>query len=483
MFGRMGAAGLTEQVVAYQNLASLRGQIVDIICGSIFLFIGLAACSIAGIRGRSGVRFFALLGVWSAMYGAMQLTQQEVMLAISPHWLQAIAPLVNTMLTYLIVVAAALAFRELSLGRARMFLLLCALVGLAIAIGGLTFYLVTGSTDRLIRYNNLLAALLLAVLTVIVAVPALSKKYLVLPERGVLAAGTLLFAMEALFVNLARPLGFDSPRVLDHLGFAIFLFSLGYGGLQMVFASERRLLSIEHELRIARDIQKAILPDRAPDLDHVRVHATYRPMTAVAGDFYDFIPVDRKHVGVLVADVSGHGVPAALFASMINVAIQWVEPCACDPKAVLTGLNRSLSCQLRGQLISAAYLWLDTEKQQALYSAAGHPPLLRWREGRLDRITSNGLLFGVNAETDGYPVCTIPLRSGDRFLLYTDGVTEPENAHGDAFGDFRLEQVVRDNHDRPASELSERLLSALQLWQPHSPSQQDDITLLVVDVV
>ena len=461
----------------------MRGQIVDIICGSVFVFIGLAAASIAVVRRRSGARLFLLLGVWSAMYGAMQLTQQSIVLQISPHWLQTVAPGANATMTYLVVVAAGLVFRELSLGRFRHLIDAFVLAGLAIAIGGVAFYFATGDNGRLIRYNNLLAAGLLTTLMVVLVVPRFSKKYLVLSNRGVLAIGTLLFAMEALFVNLLRPLGLNSPHLFDHLGFAIYLFSLGYSGLQLVFANERRLLSIEHELTIARDIQNAILPDCAPELDHLRVSTTYRPMTAVAGDFYEFIPVDRERLGVLVADVSGHGVPAALFASMIKVAVQSVAPCACDPKAVLSGLNRTLSGQVRGQLISAAYLWLDTEKRQALYSAAGHPPLLLWRKDKLQHIESNGLLFGVNAGSDGYPVCTIPILAGDRFLLYTDGITEPENAHGDAFGDSRLEQVIRVNHDRPPSELSAQLLSELRRWQPDSLTQKDDITLLVVDVV
>ena len=82
---------------------------------------------------------------------------------------------------------------------------------------------------------------------------------------------------------------------------------------------------------------------------------------------------------------------------MIKVAMQSVVTCADDPAAVLRGLERSLSEQLRDQFVSAAYLWLDTENRKALYSAAGHPPLLRWREGKLERIESNGLLFGVKS--------------------------------------------------------------------------------------
>ena len=77
----------------------------------------------------------------------------------------------------------------------------------------------------------------------------------------------------------------------------------------------------------------------------------------------------------------------------------------------------------------------------------------------------------------------LPIRPGDRFLLYTDGVVEPENALGDAFGDLRLEEVIRENQNRPPAELSEELLSEIRKWQPASATQQDDITLIVVDMV
>jgi serine phosphatase RsbU (regulator of sigma subunit) len=82
-----------------------------------------------------------------------------------------------------------------------------------------------------------------------------------------------------------------------------------------------------------------------------------------------------------------------------------------------------------------------------------------------------------------YPVCDLPIRSGDRFLLYTDGVIEPENARGDCFGDRKLEEVVRNNQSRPPSEMSDQLLSEIRLWQPAELGQQDDITLIVIDVV
>ena len=117
-----------------------------------------------------------------------------------------------------------------------------------------------------------------------------------------------------------------------------------------------------------------------------------------------------------------------------------------------------------------------------MYSAAGHPPLLRWRKGKLERIESNGLLLGVIADPE-YPVCDLPIEPGDRFLLYTDGVIESENSSGDLFGEKRLEQVVHNNQGLSPSELPDELLSEIQIWQSASLAQQDDITLIVIDVV
>ena len=460
----------------------LRDRVADIILGTLFLFGGFAACGIALMRRRRGVRILIWLGIWSAMYGAQPLTDSLAVLALLPHWFQASLPYLDTVIMYLILVVALLAFLDLTTGKMRLFIQAMISVGLAIGLAGIGFFIFTGSNDKLLPYNQLLATCSLLVLTTVVAVPRLSRKFLVIPDRSVLAVGTLVFAMEALYVNVARPLGYRTPHILDSLGFAVLLFSFGYVALQMVFASERRLLSIENELAIAREIQTSILPSSSPELKNLRITAAYRPMTAVAGDFYEFIPLDENRVGVLVADVSGHGVPAALIAAMIKVALQSVVPCAHDPREVLRGLNRSLSGQLHGQFVTAAYLLIDTQNRKALYSSAGHPPLIRSRGSKLERIESNGIVFGVKPDPD-YPVCDMPISPGDRFLLYTDGVIEPENASGDSFGDCMLDQVVRNNQSRPPSELVDQLLFEIRQWQPASEAQQDDITLVVIDVV
>ncbi|MGA8185995.1 MAG: PP2C family protein-serine/threonine phosphatase [Terriglobia bacterium] len=465
-----------------QALAVLRSQFTDIVFGTVFLLVGFAACGIAAMYRRSGVRVLVFLGVWSAMYGARPLADSMTKMGILPHWFQAGVPYMDTVILYLILVVATLAWMELTAGKLRSFLKVVTVVGMVIGLAGIVYFIFTGVDDRLILYNHLLATCSLAVLVTVVAVPGLSRKFLVIQDRGVLLVGTLVFAVEALYVNLSRPLRYPSSSLWDDLGFAVLLFSFGYVALRNVIGNQWRLQAIEKELAIAREIQTAIIPSHTPELSNLRITAAYRPMTYVAGDFYDFISVDQHRVGLLVADVSGHGVPAALIASMIKVATRSIVPCAHDPREVLRGLNRALSGQLRNQFVTASYLWIDTENHTALYSAAGHPPLLRWREGKLERIESNGLLFGVMPEPD-YPVCDMPIIPGDRFLLYTDGLTEPENSRGIPFGDRKLEQVIRRNQSCPASDLADQLFAEIRDWQPATDTQQDDITLIIADVI
>ena len=464
-------------------LETLRGEVVDIVLGTIFLSIGATACAIAAIRWRRGVRILLWWGIFSGLYGLQTLVQTPAVLAVQPHALKPAAPYVSTAVMYLLLVSALFAWRELTLGKLRFLTQLEIFAGLAIALAGIGTFVLGGPDDKWMFYNSLLAVFAMLVLLTVVLVPKFSK-LLVITNHRILTAATLIFALEVLYTNLSRVLHYHVLPMVASLGFAALLFSLGYVALEILFTNERRLLSLETELETARQIQSSILPAMVPELENLRIAASYHPMTAVAGDFYQFVRSDNNHLGVLVADVSGHGIPAALISSMIKVAMHSVAVHADDPAQVLGGLNRILSSEAHGQFASAAYVWIDTENHNALYSAAGHPPLLCWRDTRaeMQRIESNGLLFGVEPDSE-YPVCSVPLEPSDRFLLYTDGVTETENAAGEAFGDRQLERVVCNNRLQPASELSLQVLSELQRWRPAAVNQQDDITLIIVDVL
>ena len=468
-----------------QAQAKFIGEVIKLITGTSFIVIGMVALVVAAIRRRAGGALAVfLLGIWSAIYGIQRLNDCDFLIALLPHWMQLCIPYSHALITYLTLVAGALTFRELTVGRLRQFATLQAFTAILIAVFGIGRFVLTGEEYWLLRLNNLVAAIGCIVLLTFFMVPSLSRQYVVVKDRRVMLAGIILFGVEALVTNLLHPLGYHPDAIWDDIGFLVFLSSLAYVALQQVSTSERRLLAIENELAVARQLQFSILPTTTPQLRNLRIASVYEPMTEVAGDFYEYLPVDEYRTGFLVADVSGHGVPAALIASMIKVAVQSVVSFAEDPSELLRRLHDILSAQLQGQFVSVAYLWIDAERRIARYSAAGHPPLLCWCAacGKLARVESNGLLFGAPFDGD-YPVRDIPFARGDRFLLYTDGFSEPENAQGEAFGDRKLDQLLLDNPSRPAAELSLLLLSEVRAWQPPFTSQQDDITFLVIDVL
>ena len=467
---------------ASETALLLRGELAAIVSGCFFLFTGLIAFAIAALRRRGTVRILVWVGLWSAMFGANQLLSSRAVTGALPRPWDAAAQFVSVAFTYLIIVAAALAFLELTLGLLRLFLKLHLVADVAVALAAMAWFAVSGSANTFLPVNQLLAVVSLLALVVTLSVPRLSRRYLVLARHRVLTIGSLIFAVQALWVNLARPLRLASPDRYSTLGFAVLLLSFGYTAVNMVLGNEARLLSLDKELAIARELQFSILPAHAPEVNGLSIAAAYEPMTAVAGDFYEFLHAGEGHAAFLIADVSGHGVPAALIASMIKVAAQSVNGCAARPAEFLRRLGGVLHNNLQGQFVTAACLWMDTQAGVARYSAAGHPPLLRWRKSGFTRIESNGLLFGVQSQSE-YPVSEIPLAPGDRFLLYTDGVTEPENSAGEQFGERRLEQVLRESQACTAAEMSQRLLAEIRAWQPASAPQQDDMTLIVVDVL
>ena len=247
----------------------------------------------------------------------------------------------------------------------------------------------------------------------------------------------------------------------------------------------QQLVEINTELEMARQIQLSILPSSTPKMAGIDIVARYIPMTSVAGDFYDFIVVDESHVGILMADVSGHGLPAALIASMLQVALTAQARHASEPAKVLAGLNLALCGKFQHNFVTAAYAFVDLEKNTLTYAGAGHPPLLLWRKstGTASQLLENGLVMGQFEEAT-YDSLQVPVEAGDRFVLYTDGILESNSPAGEEFGTDRFMKFMEKNNKIAAGPFADALILELARWleQPPGEGHTDDISLLTVDI-
>ena len=246
-----------------------------------------------------------------------------------------------------------------------------------------------------------------------------------------------------------------------------------------------QLFTIQKELETARQIQLSILPTDIPKTVGLDIAARYVPMTSVAGDFYDFIVVDNQHVGVLVADVSGHGMPAALIASMLKIAFAAQASLAPYPDQVLSGLNKALCGKFQHHYVTAAYAWFDMEKRTITYAGAGHPPLLLWgsaRDGVSDLI-ENGLFLG-KFDIATYSSVEMSLLPGDWVLLYTDGIPETENPSEVQFGDSRFREFLPSVLATSADQFADQLLQEVARWSALAPGEDlnDDITMVAIHI-
>jgi sigma-B regulation protein RsbU (phosphoserine phosphatase) len=328
-----------------------------------------------------------------------------------------------------------------------------------------------------------LATLAAAALFLVASRRRLGPHKRVTREIRVFVAGFLVMLLFGLHANLVA-LKILPGHNVEFIGLLVFVACLGYVSAYRTFANEERLLAINKDLEIARRIQSSTLPQSVPTLAGLEIAARYVPMSAVAGDFYDFLCIDEKHVGILVADVTGHGVPAALIASMLKVAFAGQAAHAHDPARVLTGLNRSLCGKFEAHFVTAAYLFVDLEKRLLHYSAAAHPPLMlaSGAAGYVQEIVENGLMLGMFPEAV-YSSVEIRVCPGDRCLLYTDGIFEAKNAAQEEFGRSRCKQFLETQRDIPPARFANTLLDSVAVFSGYNSAraQEDDITLIVLD--
>ncbi len=291
----------------------------------------------------------------------------------------------------------------------------------------------------------------------------------------VLRRGLLVFVALAMWDNTLGD-HWDLPSI-EPYGFAILLGCLGYVAARRTVERDLELGEIHRELELARSIQLSILPGAFPESADFRVAARYVPMTSVAGDLYDFLEAGDRQAGLLIADVSGHGIPAALIASMVKMAATSQREHAAQPARLLAGMNSALCGNTQGQFVTAAYVHLDAVARELRYAAAGHPAMLLLRRGAVTEIAENGLPLAITANAN-YSGKTLALEAGDRLLLYTDGLVEARNEQGELFGEDRLNAALRESSSLTPDAAADRMIASARQW---AKSQDDDLTVLVCD--
>ncbi len=446
--------------------ATLRANLPFFGIACVTLLAGLSALLFARLRSRD--RLLLWVGVFSVLYATRLFIQNELVRDAFNAPGRGYLPWVLC-ITYVINIPYGLFAREL-LGRGWKGVIVIwlwldvafALIAIPVAI--LAHYL---------YWTSLINGVLVVSGTLLILLHAVIGRRASNPYAASLLWPLLVFGILVLLENKGvRPAGLD----IEPAGFLILLAGLAWIAVRRAVATERKLIDVEQELATARKIQNSIIPHLPPELPSVRIETRYQPMTAVAGDFFDFLASSDHFLTILVADVSGHGVPAALVASMLKVCFAAQREQADNPAGILAGLTLMLRGSLGGQYVTAACAAIDTEARSITYAGAGHPPglLLRKKMCSVEHLAENGLFIGPFPNAT-YSNVSVPFESGDKLLLYTDGIVEASAFDGEEFGRERLERLLLDSADHRPAEFIDALFRTIS-----TAEQQDDLTAVLV---
>jgi len=459
----------------------LRADLGFLVLGVVIAMIGLIALAIHSLRRRSPDRALLWLALFALPYGlgltARTAIFRDAFAASSTFW-----SLGERFVDLLIVLPALLLFKEFYgrgwrssvNGLIWSYVAFAAFLFTAILIHNRPDFIPAPGTGMVV---------LIPILLLLGKINGYSPR--VLPNRPVLFFGLAIFFLAFSRDHLLNARDRMWRPGFEPVGFLVLVLCLGYIALRRQLAAEKQLAALVEEMRAATQIQNSILPASIPKGDSFQLAVRYAPMTAVAGDFYDFLCMGPGCLGVLVAEVAGHGVPAALVASMVKVAVASQGDSAADPGKVITGLNSTLCGQARGQYVTAVYLFLDGAKRLGRYCAAGHPASFLWRgtTQSLLKLSESGLLLGVRS-TQAYTSNDFQLERRDRLLICTDGLLEAENPTGESFADVMLASFIKQHQHLGTDQFADGLLAEVLKWPQEGgrQTQADDITFVVLDV-
>jgi sigma-B regulation protein RsbU (phosphoserine phosphatase) len=314
---------------------------------------------------------------------------------------------------------------------------------------------------------------------------------------GLALARSITGSIHELFVGTQRvQLGDFSHRIRvktrDQLGELADSFNDMTGSIEALLRQAEEKKRLEEELRIAREIQMSLLPRGPLSLPGLAVTALCVPAREVGGDYYDFFPLGDRRLGVLIADVAGKGTSAALYMAELKGLVLSLSTIYESPRQLLIEVNRIISANLDSRsFITMTYAVVDLAARTLTYARAGHTPLIYFpgepRPGVAQVLAPEGLVVGLRIEGAAtrfealLEEATLPLRSGDVFVLYTDGITEAMNPAADLFGEQRLQALVEEHGDLPSDQLRERILREVEAFvgeaDPH-----DDMTMILLKV-
>lgn len=244
----------------------------------------------------------------------------------------------------------------------------------------------------------------------------------------------------------------------------------------------------KHDLDIAKEIQENLLPKHVPRIAGYDVSAYYSPSKEVGGDYYDFFLVDKTHLGMICADVSGKGIPGSMVMMMAKALVSYEAQDNLSPRDIFCKVNRTLAKDIkRGMFVTAFYMLLDIPTARLTVASAGHNPLLLYRAATKQCVEVNpggialgfdkdGRLFERNMKEE-----VIQLQRGDRAVIYTDGVTEAMSPGGEEFGEERMQAITIQAAGRSSAEYLTTLVNAIQ-GHAQTDEQHDDITIVTLKV-